>query len=106
MESMKASQIFGAMSSPIRLDIVRLLVKYAPDGLVAGEVARLLNLPSTNLSFHLKELTASGLVTVEREGRYLRYRADIDLIRDVIGYLTAECCQGSGGGACFCGSSC
>ena len=64
MESMKASQIFGAMSSPIRLDIVRLLVRYAPDGLVAGEIARLLDIPATNLSFHLRELTACGLVTV------------------------------------------
>ena len=101
MESIKASQIFGAMSSPIRLDIVRLLVRYAPDGLVAGEIARLLHIPATNLSFHLRELTACGLVTVEREGRYQRYRADIALIHGVIAYLTEECCTGlQGGGTC------
>ena len=94
MESKKASQIFGAMSSPIRLDIVRVLVRYAPDGLVA--------IPATNLSFHLRELTACGLVTVEREGRYQRYRADIALIRGVIAYLTEECCTGRQGG-CTCG---
>lgn len=101
MESIKASQIFGAMSSPIRLDIVQLLVRYAPDGLVAGEIARLLHILATNLSFHLRELTACGLVTVEREGRYQRYRADIVLIRGVIAYLTEECCTGrQGGGTC------
>ena len=72
MESMKASQIFGAMSSPIRLDIVRLLVRYAPDGLVAGEIARLLDIPATNLSPHLHNLTACSQLHLEKERRYQR----------------------------------
>ncbi|WP_303193176.1 helix-turn-helix domain-containing protein, partial [uncultured Desulfovibrio sp.] len=53
MKSTDAAQLFEALSSDVRLDIFRLLVKHAPEGLVAGEIAKNLNLPSTNLSFHL-----------------------------------------------------
>ncbi len=93
MESKKASSIFEALSSDVRLDVFRLLVKNAPDGLVAGDIARLLDIPATNLSFHLKALVQSGLVTVVREGRYMRYKASIPLMLDVIAYLTSECCS-------------
>ena len=94
MESRYASRIFEALSSEVRLDVFRLLVKHAPDGLVAGDIARLLDLPATNLSFHLKALVQSGLVHGEREGRFLRYRASSPLMLDIIAYLTAQCCSG------------
>ena len=94
MESRQASSIFEALSSDVRLDVFRLLVKNAPAGLVAGDIAKALALPATNLSFHLKALVQSGLVSVEREGRFLRYRASIPLMLDIIAYLTSECCSG------------
>ena len=82
-------------SSAARLDIFRLLVKHAPDGLVAGEIANLLGIPPTNLSFHLKALLHSGLADMEKEGRFWRYRANIPLMLETIAYLTAECCSGN-----------
>ena len=54
-----------------------------------------LNLPASNLSFHLKNLAHSGLVTMEKEGRFLRYRASIPLMLDLIAFLTENCCQGN-----------
>ncbi len=96
MEKKHATTLFEALSSESRLDIFRLLVKYAPDGLVAGEISRYLGIPSTNLSFHLKAIVHSGLASVEKEGRYLRYRANIPLILEVIDYLTSECCSVQG----------
>ena len=93
MESKQASRLFEALSSDVRLDVFRLLVKNAPDGLVAGEVSRQLDIPATNLSFHLKALVQSGLVEVEREGRFMRYKAAIPLMLEVIGYLTEQCCS-------------
>ncbi|MDL2284205.1 helix-turn-helix domain-containing protein [Oxalobacter sp. OttesenSCG-928-P03] len=95
METKQASVLFEALSSDIRLDVFRLLVKNAPGGLVAGEIARQLDIPSTNLSFHLKAIMHAGLISMEKEGRYLRYRANIPLMLDMIGYLTEECCAGS-----------
>lgn len=92
MEAKEASKIFEALSSDVRLDVFRLLVKNAPDGLVAGDIAKQLDIPSTNLSFHLKAIVQSGLVDVEREGRFMRYKASIPLMLDIVAYLTEECC--------------
>jgi len=93
METRKVSVLFEALSSDIRLDVFKLLVKNAPGGLVAGEIARQLNIPSTNLSFHLKAIMHTGLVSMEKEGRFVRYRANIPLMLDMIGFLTEQCCS-------------
>ena len=92
METNSAAKLFEVLSSDTRLEIFRLLVKHAPDGLVAGEIANALNMPATNLSFHLKSILHSGLISVEKEGRYLRYKANIDLMLQVVAFLTKECC--------------
>ena len=81
-----ALAIFESLSSGVRLDVYRLLVERGPEGMVAGEIA--------NLSFHFKALLQSGLLTVEQEGRFQRYRANIPLMLDLIAYLTEECCAG------------
>ncbi|EGW19815.1 ArsR/SmtB family transcription factor [Methylobacter tundripaludum] len=95
MDKQLATTIFESLASGIRLDVFRLLVKHAPTGLVAGEIATLLVLPPTNLSFHLKAMTHAGLVSVTQEGRYQRYRANLTVMQALIDYLTAECCTGS-----------
>ena len=45
-------------------------------------------------AFHLKELTHSGLVSQERQGRNLVYRAAFDRMNALLGFLTQNCCQG------------
>ncbi len=94
MEKQFATQIFESLSSGVRLDVYRLLVKRGREGMVAGEIAATLVVPPTNLSFHLKALTQARLLTVEQEGRFQRYRANIPLMLDLIAYLTEECCSG------------
>jgi DNA-binding transcriptional ArsR family regulator len=94
MKKSTALSVFESLSSGVRLDVYRLLVKRGPDGLVAGEIASALGVPPTNLSFHLKALTQARLLTVEQEGRFQRYRANIPLMLDLIAYLTEECCSG------------
>jgi DNA-binding transcriptional ArsR family regulator len=95
MDKRAATQIFESLSSGIRLDIYRLLVKAGPDGLVAGDIATALTLPPNNTSFHLKTLTQAGLLCSMQEGRYQRYRANMQLMNELIDYLTAECCTGN-----------
>lgn len=92
MHSQDAAKLFESLSSPIRLDIVRLLTRYGTTGCVAGQIATELDIPPTNLSFHLKSLTQSALIAVEQEGRFLRYRANLDLMKQLTDYLTAQCC--------------
>jgi DNA-binding transcriptional ArsR family regulator len=94
MDISSATSLFATLSSGIRLQIFRLLVRRGPDGMVSGDIASALNLPATNTSFHLKAMAQTGLLTVEQEGRYQRYRADMPLMIDLIAYLTDECCSG------------
>lgn len=94
MEKEIAISVFESLASGVRLDVFRLLVKVGPEGRVAGEISSTLDIPPTNLSFHLKALTQARLLTVEQEGRYQRYRANIPLMLDLIAYLTEECCSG------------
>lgn len=94
MDNQRATSVFESLASGVRLDVFRLLVKTGPQGLVAGEIAAHLQLPPTNLSFHLKALTQSGLLGVTQEGRFQRYRANMMLMSELIAYLTAECCSG------------
>lgn len=94
MEKQSATQIFESLSSGVRLDVFRLLVKRGPEGMVAGEIASTLEIPPTNLSFHLKALTQAHLLAVTQEGRFQRYRANIPLMLEMIAYLTEECCSG------------
>ena len=94
MKKQTAIGIFETLSSGIRLDVYRLLMKAGAEGLVAGQISSALGLPPANLSFHLKAMTQSGLLTVEQEGRFQRYRADVALMASLVDYLTEECCAG------------
>jgi DNA-binding transcriptional ArsR family regulator len=95
MDKNIATSVFESLSSGVRLDVFRLLVKQGLDGMVAGEIAGTLALPPTNISFHLKAMTQAGLLSVVQEGRYQRYRANIPLMLETIAYLTEECCAGN-----------
>ncbi|QZA80139.1 ArsR/SmtB family transcription factor [Deefgea piscis] len=94
MEKIIATTIFESLSSGIRLDAYRLLVRQGHAGMVAGEIANALGVPPTNMSFHLKAMAQANVVTVAQEGRYMRYRANFSLMLDLIAYLTEECCEG------------
>jgi len=94
MDKTTATTAFESLSSGVRLDVFRLLVKQGLTGMVAGEIATTLNIPPTNLSFHLKAMTHARMLTVEQEGRFQRYRANLPLMLDLIAYLTEECCSG------------
>jgi ArsR family transcriptional regulator len=80
MDKTNATHIFESLSSGIRLDIYRLLVKAGPNGLVTGDIATALALPANNISFHLKTLTQAGLLSAVQEGRFQRYRANMRVI--------------------------
>lgn len=94
MNKQSAILVFESLASGVRLDVYRLLVKQGPQGMVAGEISSTLEVPPTNLSFHLKALAQARLVSVVQEGRFQRYRANLALMQELITFLTAECCAG------------
>ena len=95
---MKTSSVLvalAALAQETRLAVYRLLVEHAPEGLTAGEVAEKLRIAPASLSFHLKELTHAGLIVPRPDGRFLWYRADLEAMNGVVGYLTENCCRSS-----------
>ncbi|MCA1788582.1 MAG: ArsR family transcriptional regulator [Thioalkalivibrio sp.] len=97
MDEIRAIVVLESLASGLRLEVFRLLVRQGSQGMVAGEISATLDIPPTNLSFHLKNLTHAGLVAVEQEGRFQRYRANMALMLDLVAYLTEECCAGGPG---------
>lgn len=84
----------AALAQPVRLQVFRALVIAGPRGMTPSTMAEGLGIPSSSLSFHLKELANAGLVTQERSSRNLIYRAAFDQMNALLGYLTENCCQG------------
>jgi len=80
------------MGSEARLRIMRLLLSAHPDGMVVGDIGAELDVPPSTLSHHLDKLRNEELVSVQREGTFLRYRANTRAIEDLLGFLYAECC--------------
>ncbi len=85
----------AALAQAVRLRVFRALVVAGPHGLTPGVLAEQLGVAPTALSFHLKELAQAGLITQERQGRYLVYRAAFDTMTALLTYLTDNCCEGA-----------
>jgi len=94
MESEQAISAFAALAQPTRLDVFRLLMEHEPDGLPAGEVARRMDVPHNTMSTHLAILTRAGLIEAERQSRSIIYRAKLDAVRALAGFLIKDCCGG------------
>ena len=89
-----AVKALAALAQAQRLRVFRALVVAGPDGMTPGVMAGQLAVAPSALSFHLKELAHSGLVSSEPRGRYLIYRADIGHMNALLAYLTEHCCEG------------
>jgi DNA-binding transcriptional ArsR family regulator len=92
MRKQNVLDAMSALSTGVRLDVFRLLVRSGKEGMVSGDIAKALDIPLTNTSFHLKTLVQAKLANVEQQGRFQRYRANIPQMLDVIAYLTENCC--------------
>jgi len=89
------ADMFAAMGAESRLRIVQLLLASHPEGMVAGEIQAELGVSASNLSHHLEKLRNEGLVAVEREGTFLRHRANAEALRELLAFLYSECCTRS-----------
>ena len=94
LDEAAAVKALAALAQPQRLRAFRALVVAGPDGLTPGVMAEKLGVAPSALSFHLKELAYSGLVSSEARGRNLIYRASFGHMNALLGYLTEHCCQG------------
>jgi DNA-binding transcriptional ArsR family regulator len=84
---------FAALGHPARLEIVQRLITAGPEGLVVGDLQGALAMPGSTLSHHLEALRQEGIVAAEREGRFLRYRAEGATLTALLEFLYSECCK-------------
>ena len=94
MDTNDALNAFSALSQKTRLDVFRLLIKCGAEGLGAGEIGEILGVRQNTMSANLGVLLNAGLIRNERDGRAIRYYADYDGIRALLGFLMADCCGG------------
>mgnify|MGYP001026169950 CR=1 FL=1 len=91
---MDALSAFAALSQQTRLDVFRLLVRAGETGMQAGEICTALDVRANTMSANLSVLLNAGLVTNAREGRSVRYFANIDGLRGILSFLLEDCCGG------------
>jgi ArsR family transcriptional regulator, arsenate/arsenite/antimonite-responsive transcriptional repressor len=94
MDIGEAVLALAALAQATRLEAFRKLVRHEPEGLPAGELARLLDVPQNTLSAHLSVLARAGLVMSERRSRSIIYRADLAAFQKVALFLLQDCCDG------------
>jgi DNA-binding transcriptional ArsR family regulator len=95
MDKNTALTCFNALAQETRLDVVRLLIRSAPEGLPAGDIGERLGVRQNTMSNHLQILAHAGLVTTAREGRVIRYHADFSAVRGLVLFLMEDCCGGA-----------
>ena len=95
MEILNAVTALEALAHETRLSVFRLLVQAGPSGLTAGAIADKLGARQNTMSSHLAKLHRAGIVSSERDGRHIIYRADFDAVSNLIVYLMEDCCGGS-----------
>jgi DNA-binding transcriptional ArsR family regulator len=95
LDDKRAVTVLTALAQEHRLKIFRMLVWRGPSGLSAGEIATEAEISPTSTSFHLKELERAGLLRATRDGRFIRYAVNIDAMRQLLEFLTEDCCQGN-----------
>ena len=94
MDKIAALGALSALSQETRLDVFRLLVRAGSHGLLAGEISDQLGVRQNTMSTNLSILHQAGLVKNIREGRTIRYFADMDGMRGLLGFLMQDCCGG------------
>ena len=94
MDKKRSLDAFTALGQETRLDVFRLLITAGPKGLLAGEIGERLGVRQNTMSANLTILTHAGLIRNVREGRSIRYFADMDGMKGLLEFLLEDCCGG------------
>ena len=94
MDTNEAVVTLAALGQPTRIEAFRALVSHEPNGLPAGELARLLVVPQNTLSAHLNVLAHARLVSRKRQSREIIYRANLARFGEVALFMLKDCCGG------------
>ena len=105
IDFVRFADILGALGTEPRLRILYYLLRAHPEGMVAGEIQNELGMQASAVSHHLEKLKNENLIAVQREGTYLRYTANPEVLQDLLTFLFSQCCARtavSSNLSCFC----
>ena len=86
VDSTRAAELFHALSDPIRVDVVALLL----DGeRCVCDLMDDLGLQQSRLSWHLKALADAGIISGRREGRWNYYSLNKEALAEATDFLSA-----------------
>src|SRR6185503_6334856 len=94
-ETARYADMFAALGSEARLEILRLLLSAHPDGMTVGDIQTETGIPNSTLSHHLEKLRIEGLVDSRKDKQWIWYSANSDVLQDLLSFLYAECCTRS-----------
>lgn len=94
MDKISALSAFMALSQETRLDALRFLVGRGAEGALSGEIGEVLGVRQNTMSANLSILLQSGLIKNNREGRGIRYFANMEAIASLVSFLMEDCCGG------------
>ena len=94
-ETARYADMFAALGSEARLEILRLLLSAHPDGMTVGDIQTELDIPNSTLSHHLEKLRIEGLVESRKDKQWIWYSANSNVLQDLLSFLYAECCTRS-----------
>jgi DNA-binding transcriptional ArsR family regulator len=86
-QAQKQVPVLAALAQATRLQILDRVANAGPEGVAAGEIARAIRCPASTLSFHLKELSRTGVVEARPAGRYIRYSLRRPALEALAGYI-------------------
>jgi ATP-dependent Clp protease ATP-binding subunit ClpC len=95
-DTARYADMFAALGSEPRLEIVRLLLAAHPTGMIVGDLQLQLDIPNSTLSHHLEKLRMEGLVESRKDKQWIWYSANAEALQDLLAFLYAECCTRSG----------
>jgi len=95
MDKKCALEALTSLGQDTRLDVFRLLVQVGPEGMPAGGIGERLGVRQNTMSANLQVLAHAGLIRAEREGKSIRYFADMDGLKGLLSYLLEDCCGGA-----------
>lgn len=83
----KQVPILAALAQTTRLQILERVAEGGPQGVAAGEIARSIRCPASTLSFHLKELSRTGVLEARPEGRFIHYTLQRPALKELAAYI-------------------
>ena len=87
LKKINSAQFVGIMESlsdPIRINILELMMN---GEICVCDIVKVTGLSQSKISYHIKILKGSGLITDRQEGRWVYYKLDLEILSDIQNWM-------------------